>query len=146
MERGNAGDKVTPRRVQARKVQSTGTVVVTKELDASKSGLNVYSFFASGGSLAWNKDDNSLGLMISRKMTKAGDGLNHQGCIAVILDSSSLDVVVNRGQTSGHSWNNFITTDDSNYLAVDLGDNYPRGVHVHKISQSVRTTRKVRRS
>lgn len=135
---------MTPLAVTGRKVDMDGNIQVTMEYDTSENGLNVYSYFNSGGSMAWDTVSNTFALMISRTMLRGNDGLNHQGCIAVIMDAVTLDVIVNRGQTSGHSWNNFIDVDHSiasDFLAVDLGDNFPRGVHVHKISASSKTSK-----
>lgn len=67
----------------------------------------------------------------------APDGLNHQGAIAVVFDASSLGVLRNHGQTSGHSFENqLIVGQSGEFIGVDLGDNYPRGVHLHKFDQS----------
>jgi len=140
MSQGNAGDKVTPNIVAGRKVNSGGTVIASKVYDTRQSALNVYEFFQSGSSLAWDTTSNHLGWMLSRTMTKSGDGLNHQGCIAIIIDGNTLDIIANKGQTSGHSFNNFIdvdgTSSNGDFVAVDLGDNFPRGINVHKLSAS----------
>lgn len=143
------GDKVTSLSVKGYKVSDDGNQLMSKNFNTKKSGgLDVYEYFQSGSSLVWDHEGtNKLGWMLSRKMTKSGDGLNHQGCIMVILDGNNLDVVSNTGQTSGHSWNNFITLDeiDSNYpfMAVDLGDNYPRGIHTHRFTSTGSRQRKV---
>merc|ERR1712032_925784 len=70
-------------------------------------------------------------------MHKAPDGLNHQGGIAVVLDAETLSVVKNNGQTSGHSFENSLSVSESGeFVSVDLGDNFPRGVHLHKFDDN----------
>jgi len=117
---------------------SSGTEIGRKALDTSKMfpGLNLHEFSISGASIAWNTVSGMVGLVLARTMTVAGDGYNHQGAIAVVIDASSLDVVRNRGQTSGHSFANSLTlSKDGSFLGMDLGDNYPRGVNVWKFDE-----------
>jgi hypothetical protein len=76
---------------------------------------------------------NKLLLMIARTMHQSNDGLNHQGGIAVLFNADNLDQLKNYGQTSGHSFDNFLMVDSSGeFIGMDLGDNYPRGINVHK--------------
>lgn len=57
-------------------------------------------------------------------MHKLSDGLNHQQGIAVILDKDSLGIVKNHGQTSGHSFSNYLlVNNDGQFIGMDLGDN-----------------------
>lgn len=134
--RNGASDGVTPLDVVGRKVDSKGGLLQEVDYDtANNGGLNVYRYFSSGSSVYWDVGSNTLGWMVSRTMTRSNDGLNHQSCICVIVDTNTLEVLKNRGQTSSHSWNNYIVynSKEERYLAVDLGDNFPRGVHVHNI-------------
>merc|ERR1719203_2623426 len=81
--------------------------------------------------MAWNTNSGLIGVVLSRTMTTASDGLNHQGAIAFVLDAATLDVLRNHGQTSGHSFgNSLLLTSDGDFLSMDLGDNYPRGIHL----------------
>ena len=75
--------------------------------------------------------------------THPGDGLNHQGGIAVVFNAdNTLALMTNHGQTSGHSWDNFLTARPSGeFLGIDLGDNFPRGVHLHKFTDTQRQSR-----
>lgn len=62
--------------------------------------------------------------MFSKTMHKLSDGLNHQQGIAVILDKDSLGIVKNHGQTSGHSFSNYLlVNNDGQFIGMDLGDN-----------------------
>ena len=141
MDQDFSNNKNTRLDVESRKVDSSGSQKAKTDYDTSKNGLNVHKFTPSGGSLVWNTGAGTLGWMLPRTMLQGSDGLNHQGCIAVILDDSSLAVIKNLGQTSGHSFANHMTADGSNFLAVDLGDNYPRGVHVHKLSTTSKSSK-----
>lgn len=65
-------------------------------------------------------------------MTMSNDGLNHQGGYAAIFDSNTLKMIKGFGQTSGHSFSHCLipnTVKKEGFLGIDLGDNYPRGVH-----------------
>ncbi len=88
--------------------------------------MNVYNFDA--GQLQLNGD--TIGLMISRKMTMSTDGLNHQGGYAAIFNATTLKSIKNFGQTSGHSFgHSIIPRQAGGFMGIDLGDNYPRAIH-----------------
>jgi hypothetical protein len=109
--------------------------------DTSKDQFNVHEFGQWKASMAIGKDSGCL--ILPRIMYRSPDGLNHQGAIAVTfgLDLSKLQ---NHGQTSGHSFGNLLTEDSrGEFIGLDLGDNYPRGVHLHRIDRGGRTSRVV---
>ncbi len=132
---GEAGKK----QVWVYHVTRNGKVLNSNQLDATKAGLNIWNFSESeSASLAYN--DDKLGMIISRTMYKSRDGLNHQGAIAVTINASTLQVIDNLGQTSGHSFDNIIYPDpEGAFIGMDLGDNYPRGIHLHKIADTKRS-------
>ena len=147
---GNA-DKVTPAAVTGYRVSQTGATLAHMAYDTTKvsAGFNFWAFFASGAALAWDPTTNVLGMILSRTMTMGGDGLNHQGAIGVVLDGSTLAVLRNLGQFSGHSFANFATVatmpsqsgdlaTTGEFIGVDLGDNYPRGINVHRFTKDSR--------
>lgn len=103
---------------------------------AKKNGFNMFVYSGRWkSSLVYSKG--MLCLILTRTMHKSSDGLNHQGAIAVTFSARSLKVLKNYGQTSGHSMGNILTLNTrGEFMAVDLGDNYPRGVHLHKISKA----------
>jgi hypothetical protein len=106
--------------------------------DASEEGLNI-NFFGRDNVASMAYAGGKVGLMIGRTMHQSSDGLNHQGGIAVIFDGESLKVEANHGQTSGHSFENVLHTgDDGGFYGIDLGDNYPRGVHLHHFDATTR--------
>ena len=69
-------------------------------------------------------------MIVSRKMTRSSDGLNHQGSYAAIFDATTLKPIKQFGQTSGHSFaNSLIAKEGIGFMGMDLGDNYPRAIH-----------------
>jgi len=133
MSTEKAEDKTIPQPIHGFKVASNGLSVASHTYDTSYDGLNVYSYSASGISLAWNVDQDEVAWMFPRVMLAAGDGRNYQACSIPILDAENLQI---KRKLSGysHSWANFVTNHKSGFLAVDLGDNYPRGVNTHLLA------------
>ncbi|HKP58484.1 MAG TPA: hypothetical protein VJV78_17280 [Polyangiales bacterium] len=130
------------------KTNARGAQLARSQPDMSASGLNVASFVTGAGSFTWVADmqfsNGKLGLMFGRLMHQSSDTLNHQGGIAVVFDAQTLAVSANLQQTSGHSWDNVLTRDaQGNFLGIDLGDNYPRGLNLHRFNASGRTSRVV---
>ena len=124
------------------KANAAGRLMTTKRYDTSKKGMNIYSFRNYMVSLKHTRG--KLALMIGRTMHKSGDGLNHQGGIAVIFDANNLNLLRNTGQTSGHSFDNYLTTNsEGKFLAIDLGDNYPRGINLHRFDETRRRSQVV---
>lgn len=113
------------------------------DMSKAKGAFNVYAYGGRwGGSMAYHQG--SLGLILPRTMHRGGDGLRHQGAIAVVLSAHSPSVFRMLGQTSGHSFGNVLTVNSrGEFLGVDLGDNYPRGVHLHKFTRAKRVSRVV---
>ncbi len=132
-----------------RYAMTSGGVVEEAEaaLDAAKKGLNITVFgtlAAASNQVAMRYSQGTLGVLLARKMHKASDGLNHQGAISFVLDATSLALLKNHGQSSGHSFENVLTVDSAGrFVGVDLGDNYPRGVHLHRFDAEGRTSRVV---
>lgn len=126
------------------KFSSTGTELLRKSLPTDKANMNVYSFFKSGATLAWDRGAGTIAMAIARTMTTASDGLNHQGGIAIVLNASTLEMITNYGQTSGHSFGNSLKVSKKEgwYLGMDLGDNYPRGVNVWELRGDYRLWKK----
>lgn len=108
---------------------------VNNNLDASKQ-LNMFAYGDETASMSISKD--KILLLIARTMNKSGDGLNHQAGIAVSFDAINLDLIKNYGQTSGHSFDNFLSVSSSgDFIGIDLGDNYPRGINLHRINENM---------
>jgi len=119
------------------RVELATGAVAEESVDTSPDGLNLTTFGSTNvASMAYA--NGRLGLTIGRTMHRSPDGLNHQGGIAVVFDAATLKVVINHGQTSGHSFENVLTARGGAFHAIDLGDNYPRGVHLHRFDDTRR--------
>ena len=135
VQKGDGAKRDRARKVRVYKVSPAGKLLKKRALDAGKKGLNIVSFASRHdlpdvASMRYSKG--RLGVMLGRTMHKYKDGLNHQGGIALVLAAASLKLLKNHGQTSGHSFENVLTVDSrGNFAGIDLGDNYPRGVHLH---------------
>jgi len=116
-----------------------GKLKQKEKLNLGPQGLNIYEYdSAESVSLVYN--EGVLGAIISRKMNTSADGLKHQGAIAVTFNAKTLKVMKNHGQTSGHSFDNFLyPAEGGGFYGMDLGDNYPRGINVHKIDEALRS-------
>lgn len=116
------------------KADKQGKMLLSKTQKSDKETLNI--FRVGNYSATLRHKEGALAFMMGRTMNKSNDGLNHQGGIAVIFDPKTLLITRNFGQTSGHSFDNFLEKgQDDNFIAIDLGDNYPRGIHLHKFSK-----------
>lgn len=125
------------------KTTATGQELLKKTLDTSATGLNIANF-GTGNVASLNYTKGTLGLIIGRQMHRGSDGLNHQGAIAAVFDANNLALLKNWGQTSGHSFGSVLTTNAQNeFVGIDLGDNYPRGINLHKFTQSSKSSRVV---
>jgi len=118
------------------KINLNGTDLVTSQLDVSQKELNMFAQQGYPATLEYS--NNNLMMLIGRKMHKSGDGLNHQGGIAVKYDATTLQQIRNYGQTSGHSFDNYLTTNKKGeFVGIDLGDNYPRGINLHTFDENL---------
>jgi len=122
-----------------------GTDAIEQALDVSRQGVNIWRFHSGAlRSASMRVSKGLLGMILPRQMHKSGDGLRHQGAIALAFRTKDLSLVRNHGQTSGHSMANSLTLNKKGqFLGVDLGDNYPRGVHLHTFDKASRTSRLV---
>ncbi len=124
------------------KINRYDKLIKKQNYDTSKRSMNIYSFGNYMADLEYS--NKKLALIIGRTMFKSSDGLNHQGAIAVVFDAESLKLLKNKGQTSGHSFDNYLTKNSKKeFLAIDLGDNYPRGINMHKLTDKMRRSRVV---
>jgi hypothetical protein len=124
------------------KIDKNGKIVLQKSYNSDKNNLDIFKIGYWTASMCYTKG--SLVMMFARTMNKSSDGLNHQGGIAVIFDANTLEIKSNTGQTSGHSFDNFLTvTQQGEFIGIDLGDNYPRGINLHKIKELNRNSKVV---
>lgn len=126
-----------------RGASSTGKALgeVPLATTAGENGLNVWSYGGRWvGSMAYA--NNAFGLILPRTMYKSPDGLNHQGAIAVVFPANDPAKYKNHGQVSGHSFGNLTSVGSANeFLGLDLGDCYPRGVNLTKFTAAGKASR-----
>lgn len=136
-----SGAPNTPRHATLTKAGPTGAALATVALDTSNfgNGLNIAQF--TGWVATMKHLNGKVAVMIGRIMLQSGDGLNHQGGIALVYNGTTLALEKNWGQTSGHSWESFLTSNaNGQFLGIDLGDNYPRGIHLHKFTGTAKSS------
>ena len=116
------------------KADAKGDPLVSSTIDNARKAFNVWSFGRRGhGNMRFSKG--VLGLILPRTMYRSRDGLRHQAAIAVSFSAKTLELMRNLGTTSSHSKGNILSVNaKGEFLGVDLGDNYPRGVHLHKFT------------
>ncbi len=134
--------------VVAMKLDAAGAVLVQKELNGTGNPLQVTSY----GDLAGGNNMTSLqvsatevGIMLSRQYPRSSDGLNHQGSHAYVLDRDTLALKKDMGQTASHSMSHMLTesADGLKFNAIEIGDNYPRGINLHRFTSAKKDTRVV---
>ncbi|GLS83656.1 hypothetical protein [Paraferrimonas haliotis] len=129
------------------KTDESGKLLGEKELNDSQNTLNMTYFgdlHHETNVVSLKYANGKLALLYSRLHNQTADGLNHQGADGIVLDANSLTLVKSWGQFSGHSFSNVLSVaDDQNFIAIDLGDNYPRGVNFHRFNASDRNSRVV---
>lgn len=102
---------------------------------------------------SFKRDDDPLGINVA-DMRCIGDKLGvilsrqrhdiHFGAIALVFDANTLSLLKNLDQTSGHSWGNILLDNTrGDFVGLDLGDNYPRGIHLHRFNADRITSRVV---
>lgn len=126
------------------KTDASGKLTARIVPDGSPKNLNLFSVDTryAAAELAWSKGQ--LCMMLMRTMHKSADGLNHQGGIAVIFDANDLHQIKNLGQTSGHSFDNVLNVNSAGeFIGIDLGDNYPRGINLHRLGDKGKSSRVV---
>lgn len=124
------------------KLSKNGGIIAKKRYSSDKKDLDIYKVGNYAGTLV--HQGGVLGFFMGRTMNKSTDGLNHQGGIGVTFDANSLEIIKNTGQTSGHSFDNFLTKNEAgDFIGIDLGDNYPRGINLHRMTRDDRSSKLV---
>lgn len=128
-------------RASSFKADLNGNSILSKKIDTDQKGFNIANFAAGAGQTEFSSaslvfKNGFLALTLGRTMHKSGDGLNHQGAIIVVFDAKDFSIVKNHGQASGHSLGNVtVPASDNDFWAIDLGDNYPRGVSLYRFNE-----------
>jgi len=123
------------------RADATGTLLRSTTLGCGADQFDLYKLEGAICNLA--VADGVVCLLSTRTMQDGGDGLHHQGSFCACFDAEDLSLIVNHGQNAGHSFDNRLTFDGASFISADLGDNYPRGIVIHKISGVGKTGRVV---
>ena len=125
----------------------TGNIILARDAStlAVDGGLNIARTSDPAGSLVYRppvegEENATLGMIIARNMWNG-----HQGAIASVWDANTLNLVKILGQTSGHSFANrlSLSKNTGDFIGVDLGDNFPRGIHLHSFNSEMRKSKVV---
>lgn len=74
-----------------------------------------------------------IGIHMGRLYYKSSDGLNHQGGVFIVVDTSVMKTTdASIYQTAGHSFDQRTLFYNEDFLTLDLADNYPRGFSLQK--------------
>ncbi|MEQ8762715.1 MAG: LamG domain-containing protein [Planctomycetota bacterium] len=127
------------------KASATGEPIGESSLDVTQSALDLFAFsrgVLEVGNMRYSRG--FLGVILPLRMHRSADGLRHQRAIALVFNAKNLQLLRDFGQTSGHSKANLLKVGSKgSFLAIDLGDNYPRGVHLHEFDKNRITSRLV---
>lgn len=125
------GSETAPLSATLYKVGPTGELLGRQDLDTSAAALDIRRFRDVNQNTADMQFlDGHLGLIIGRDMYSG-----HQGAIALVFDAETLNLLKNHGQTSGHSFGNRLMENPTDaFTGLDLGDNYPRGINLHRFT------------
>ena len=137
VEGGDGRNTNTARAVVVLKAGPNGQETRRNSLDAGPDALNVVDFEGDDrqNHSVMQRSGNRIGVLLARTIHRTPDGLNHQSGGAFLLDAETLQRVTDVSQTSGHSWGSVLqAASPGQFLAMDLGDNYPRGVHLHRLT------------
>jgi hypothetical protein len=120
------------------KYSKEGVYIASKSHNTDKNSLDIY-YVTERYMNTMRCKNGQLLMLIERLYHEGKDGLNHQGGSALLFESTELRLIKNLGQTSGHSFDNYLTTSNNGFIGADLGDNYPRGVHFHEFKSKEET-------
>lgn len=62
-------------------------------------------------------------------MTEFEDGIIHQGSFIVVIDANTGEIKLKNFTTSHSLGNTMKLASDGRFCGMDLGDNFPRGIH-----------------
>eukprot|EP01062_Namystynia_karyoxenos_P076908 TRINITY_DN762_c1_g1_i1.p1 TRINITY_DN762_c1_g1~~TRINITY_DN762_c1_g1_i1.p1 ORF type:complete len:1434 (+),score=327.74 TRINITY_DN762_c1_g1_i1:70-4371(+) len=132
MKKGTGADKDSTIPAKIVKLDcNTNTEMKKRNLDTA--AMDIYDFWHA--SMLWNPERCEVTMYLGRRATKSGDGLNHQSCTMAIFNDEDLSDVKNYGLMTSHCWAESLAIQkNGDWMAIDIGDNFPRGVSVLGIS------------
>ncbi len=105
----------------------------------AKGGFNIRSYEDAGSPGSMVYQNGMLGLILPRIIDSG-----HQVASVYVFSAHDPATFKDLGTASSHSYGNFVVRESrGGFLAVDLGDNYPRGVHLHRFSPTGMVSRVV---
>ncbi len=105
------------------------------QLNTAQNAIDVNWFAKDVASLSYDKD--TLLFAFSRTHHKSHDGLNHQSGTAILFESNSLNPLTYYGITTSHSFDNIAISDiNGDFITVEMGDNYPRGLNFRRFQKN----------
>lgn len=114
-----------------KKIDFEGKIISSKNFYSFANSTNIYGVDDNICSMKSNGEE--IIVLLSRKMYKSSDGLNHQAGLAMSFNCRTLDLVTHIENTTSHSFQNYLFVDSKKtFVGLELGDNYPRGINVHK--------------
>ncbi|GAK85580.1 internalin putative [Vibrio ponticus] len=141
--RGNP-DKVTPFNATLTRYDlNTDALVLTKSVDAGPDGLDGWALTSDPrhtddkirvmpSKMHW--EGNLVGLNSQTVHPAGWDSINHESGRVVLIDSDTLDIVKNYGQSIAHQFGSSVAYDPDGYFVfMGTGDGYPRGIDVMKV-------------
>lgn len=131
------------RRATAYKTDLNGKEILSKQYDTSEAGFNIANYGAGMGQSQFSSaslvyKNGLLAFMVGRTM----HGEHHQSAIIVVLNALDLSIRRNHGQAASHSLGNMIIpSNEDDFLAIDIGDNFPRGISLYRFNAETRDGR-----
>jgi len=113
---------------------TTGDIVYETATFAAGDRLGIRSFesLTAMASMAWNVEAGIVALVLSGTFTKG-----HQGAWRSMINATTLDVLGAGAQTSSHNLGNTVNVaSDGSFLSMQLCDNFPRGISLHRFMTS----------
>ena len=110
------------------RANSKGELVAKYDLGFAEREFDFRSLEDTTSSLAYAEQ--GLCLVTSRTLQNG-----HQSSFAAVFNPSSLELIKNHGQNCSHSFANRAILDGGYFITADLGDNYPRGIVLHKLAR-----------
>ncbi|MGO8689129.1 MAG: LamG domain-containing protein [Thermoguttaceae bacterium] len=94
----------------------------------AKGGFNIRSYEGAGSVGSMVYQNGMLGVILPRIIDSG-----HQVASVYVFSARDPSTFKDLGTASSHSFGNYVVPESrGGFLGVDLGDNYPRGVHLHR--------------
>lgn len=118
------------------RASATGELLAKADLGFAENQFDFQSLERTTSSLAFAEQ--GVCLLTSRTLQNG-----HQSSFSAVFAPSSLEIIKNHGQNCSHSFANRTILDGGYFITADLGDNYPRGIILHKIARQEKKGRVV---